>query len=182
MNLRRSVVVSVAVAAICIVAGPAGAEKPNPAFAGRIMLSDKRFPASASSIGAYNAKVRSISKTNFYEDKDKKSWKVYFAGFLKAPLNDVEYIVKIFELTGRGQQLLVSFEQFTDERGHAVLLSNMTLERKMIGVNKELLVTLENKGRVLATGRLKILGQGDKFSGKVDFSEEEAQGGAKEEE
>ena len=181
MNLRSILVAAILVCSISV-ARPAAAEKVNSAFAGRIMLSDKRFPASASSIGAYNSKVRSISKTNFYEDKEKKSWKIYFAGFLKAPLNDVEYLVKIYELTGRGQQLLTSFEQFTDERGHATLLSNMVLERKMVGVNKELMITLENKGRVLASGRIKILGQGDKFNGKVDFSEDEAQGGTKEEE
>jgi len=180
MSSRCVAVVTLLVALLA--AGPAMAEKVNPAFAGRIMLSDKRFPASASSLAAFNAKVRAISKTNFFEDKEKKGWKVHFAGFLKAPLNDVEYMVKIYELGRGSQQLLVSFEQFTDERGRAVLLSSMTLERKQIGVNKELLMTIENKGRVLASGRLKILGQGDKFTGKVDFSEEEGQGGAKEDE
>ena len=62
------------------------------------------------------------------------------------------------------------------------LVSNMTLERKHVGVNKELLVTMENKGRVLASNRFRILGQGERYTGKVDFSEEEASGGSKEEE
>jgi len=62
------------------------------------------------------------------------------------------------------------------------LVSNMTLERKHVGVNKELLVTMENKGKVLASSRFRILGQGERYNGKVDFSEEEAAGGSKEEE
>jgi hypothetical protein len=152
------------------------AEKPNPAFAGRVMLSDKRFPSQAKSLAAFNAQIRKQSKTNFAEDKETKSWKIYFAGFLRTPLNDVEYMVKIYELTGRGQQLLASFEQFTDSRGQAVLLSHMTLERKTIGVNKELMITMESKGKVLASNRFKILGQGERYTGKVDFSEEEANG------
>jgi hypothetical protein len=45
-----------------------------------------------------------------------------------------------------------------------------------------MLVTMENKGRVLASSRFRILGQGERYNGKVDFSEEEAAGGAKEEE
>ena len=52
----------------------------------------------------------------------------------------------------------------------------MVLERKTIGVNKELLMTIENKGKVLASSRFKILGEGEKFTGKVDFSEDEANG------
>ncbi|MGE3547323.1 MAG: hypothetical protein AB7L28_25580, partial [Kofleriaceae bacterium] len=88
----------------------------------------------------------------------------------------------IYELSGRGQQQLGTNEQFTDERGQTALMSNMRLERKSFGVNKQLLVTIENKGKVLASGRIKILGEGEKYTGKVDFSEEEAAHGAKEEE
>lgn len=152
------------------------AERPNPAFAGKIMLSEKRFPAQAKSLSAFNAQIRKQSKTSFYEDKEKKGWKIQFVGFLKAPLNDVEYVVKIYEMGARGQQLLSTFEQFTDSRGQTALISNMMLEKKAVGVNKDLLITMESKGHVLASGRFKILGEGEKFNGKVNFSEDEANG------
>jgi hypothetical protein len=35
---------------------------------------------------------------------------------------------------------------------------------------------MESKGKVLASSRFKILGQGEKFSGKVNFTEDEANG------
>ncbi|HEU0037397.1 MAG TPA: hypothetical protein VFQ53_42595 [Kofleriaceae bacterium] len=152
------------------------AERPNPAFAGRIMLSDKRFPTQAKSLAAFNAQVRKQSKSAFAENKTDKNWKIYFAGFLKAPLNDVEYMVKLYDVTGRQQQLLASFEQFTDSRGQTALMSNMTLERKTIGVNKEIMITLESHGKVLAASRFKITGEGDRYTGKVNFSEDEANG------
>lgn len=174
--------VSVAIAAVLfVVCGTAAAEKPNPAFAGKIMLSDKRFPTSAKSLAAFNAQVRKQSKLAFSEDKEKKAWKIHFAGFLRTPLNDVEYLVKLYEVSGRSQQLLVTFEQFTDSRGQAALISQMTLERKQLGVNKQLMMTIESKGRVLASTSFKIVGEGDRFKGKVDFSEEEAARGADEE-
>jgi hypothetical protein len=150
--------------------------KVNSTFAGKIMLSDKRFPQSAKSLSAFNSAVTKQSKSNFYEDKEKKSWKIYFAGFLKSPLNDVEYVVKIYELSGKSQQLIATFEQFTDERGQASLMSNMTLDKKSFGVNKQLYMTIESKGKVLATAQFKILGEGEKYNGKVDFSEDEANG------
>lgn len=173
----RTWLVSFAVAAAVVVmgAGPAAAN-PNRVFSGKIMLSDKRFPTQAKSASAYTAKIKSMSKTNFVEDKAKKSWRVYLAAFLKSPLNDIEYNLKVYELSGRGQQLLLTFEQFADERGQKTILSNIVLERKHVGVNKDLLVTIENRGRVLASSRMRVLGEGERFKGKVDFSEEEAAG------
>jgi hypothetical protein len=179
MTARRVLMLPL-VASLLLVASAAAdkGDKPNPAFAGRIMLSDKRFPGSAKSLAAFNAQVSKQSKSAFYEDKDKK-WKIYFAGFLKAPLNDVEYAVKLYELTGKGQQLLATIDQFTDSRGQSSLVSYMNLDRKTMGANKELLMTLENRGKVLASSRFKLLGQQEKFTGKVDFSEDEANGKSK---
>lgn len=169
---------SVVIAAVMLFGRPAAAD-PHKAFAGRIMMSDKRFPLNAKSAAAYTAQIRKQSKTSFYEDKEKK-WKIHFIGFLKQPLRDLEYIVKIYEV-GKGQQLLSSFEQFTDERGQKTLTSSVVLDRKQFGVNKELLITMEYNGKVLASGRVKILGQADKFTGKVNFSDDDAANGSDEE-
>jgi hypothetical protein len=183
----RSLFASLVVALICL-GGSALAdpkiekEKANPMFAGRVMLSDKYFPRSAKSLAAFNAQVKKQSKENFLEDKEKKNWKIYFAAFLKTPLNDVEYLIKIYELTGRGQQLVATVEQFTDSRGQYSLISSIILDRKLAGVNKQLLLVVEAKGKTLASARFKILGEGERYSGKVNFSEEDANGGSKEEE
>ena len=174
--MRASIVVSsLLITALLIATRPADAN-PNKVFAGRIMTSEKRYPTQAKSAAAYTAQIKKQSKSSFFEDKEKKGWVVHFIGFLKTPLNDVEYMVKIYEVGGRQQQLLTSFEQFTDERGQKTLTSKVLLERKSFGVNKELLITMENKGKVLASGRLKILGEGEKLTGKVNFSDEEAAG------
>jgi hypothetical protein len=70
----------------------------------------------------------------------------------------------------------VSFDQFTSERGQQTIVSNMTLEKKQVGVNKDLLMTMENKGKVLASTRFRIVGDGEHYTGKVNFSEDEANG------
>lgn len=173
----RSTLLSFSLVALVIgaLAVPAAAEKPNPKFAGRIMLSDKRYPTSAKSLAAFNAQINKQSKTSFMEDKDKK-WKIHFAGFLKQPLNDVEYVIKLYEITGRSQQLLAAIDQFATERGQAALISYIVLDRKMMGANKEIMITMENRGKVLAASRFRLLGQHEQFKGKVDFSEEEANG------
>jgi hypothetical protein len=174
MSVRTFFVSCLVFAALLVPAVTARAENPNQAFNGRIILSSKRFPTQAKSPTAYTAAIRKQSTANFYEDKTNHKWKIYFAGFLKAKLDDVEYVIKLYELSGRTQQLLVSFDQFTDERGQQTILSNMTLDKKQVGVNKELLMTMESKGKVLASGRFKILGEGEHYTGKVDFSDDDA--------
>src|SRR4051812_44885305 len=176
MNLRSVLVTSFAVLVLAAGVRSAAAENPNQVFSGRIMMSTKRFPQSASSGSAYIATIRKQSQTNFVEAKDTHTWKIYFAGFLKTPLNDLEYVIKLYELTGKSQQLLVSFDQFTDSRGQQTITSTMTLDKKQVGVNKELLMTMESKGKVLASSKFKILGEGEHHSGKVDFSADEANG------
>ncbi len=171
----RAVVLSSVIAVVSLFAmRAASAEDPNAVFAGKIMVSDKKFPSSAKSPSAYVAAIRKLAKSNFNEDKTNHTWKIYFAGFLKTPLDDVEYLVKIYELTGKSQQVLATFEQYTDMRGEKTISANMTLEKKVVGVNKDLLMTMESKGKVLASARFKILGDGDKYTGKVNFSDDDS--------
>jgi hypothetical protein len=167
--------------AFLVTARPAAAENPNKVFAGRIMMSSKRFPLQAKSASAYTAAIRKQAQTSFYEAKDTHTWKIYYAGFLKAPLNDLEYVIKLYDVSGNSQQLLVSFDQFTSERGQQTIISNMTLDKKQVGVNKQLMMTMESRGKVLASTRFKILGEGERFTGKVDFSAEEASKGSDDE-
>jgi hypothetical protein len=166
------------VAALVVMLGvrTAAAENPNQVFSGRIMMSGKRFPQSASSPSAYVAAIRKQAQSSFVEAKDSHTWKIYFAGFLKVPLNDLEYAIKLYDVSGKAQRLLVSFDQFTDERGQQTIVSNMTLDKKQVGVNKELMMTMESKGKVLASSRFKIVGEGERFTGKVDFTPDEASG------
>jgi hypothetical protein len=158
-------------------AAPAHAQKgPEKQFAGRVFLSDKRFPTTAKSPAAYSAAIKKQEKTNFQEDKENQSWKIYYAAFLKSPLDDVQVNVKLYDVSGKQQQLLAAFEQYTDTRGQRTVIANFSLERKTAGVNKEILMVMESNGKVLASGRFKILGDAEKNSGKVNFSDDEASG------
>lgn len=157
-------------------AGVASAETPEHAFNGRIVTSTKRFPQSAKSPSAYTALLRKQAQTAFAEDKTDHTWTIYFAAFLRAPLNDVEYMMKFYELSGNGQQLLATSESFNDVRGQKSIVSKIKLDKRQMGVNKDVMMTLENKGKIYATTRFKLLGEGEKFTGKVSFSEDEAQG------
>jgi hypothetical protein len=175
---RIAAVVLVTLIAAIGLAGEAQAKTtPEKVFAGKVLLSDKRFPLSARSPSAYIAKLRHQSKKNFKEDKENHQWKINFAAFFRHPLNDIELKVKIYDLSSGHQEFMASFDQYLDERGQKSFISSMILQRKQFGVNKQLLITLESHGNVLASGRFRILGEAEHHSGKVDFSDDDSQGG-----
>ena len=63
----------IAVSAL-IVLGATAQANPNKVFAGRIMMSDKRFPQQAKSASAYTAQIKKQAKTSFSENKETQSW------------------------------------------------------------------------------------------------------------
>lgn len=174
MRTRSLLVSATLVLSILFATRTASANDPNRVFAGKIITSSKRFPGQARSPDAYIAAVKKLSQMNFFEDKSDHTWTIWLAAFLKTPLNDVEYSVKFYELQGRSQQLLGVIDQYTDTRGEKTIITKVKLEKKTFGVNKNVLVTIENKGKVLASAQIKILGEGEHYSGKVDFSADDA--------
>jgi hypothetical protein len=159
-----------------VVAPRAAYAQPEKVFAGKILTSDKRFPTYAKSPKAYVAALKKQNKVNLQEDKAKSAWKIHYAAFFKKPVGDLEIAVKLYDVTQKQQYLLAAFEQFIDDRSQRSVISNFTLERKQVGVNKQILMQIEVKGRVIASGTFRILGEAEHFSGKADFSEEEAAG------
>jgi len=161
--------------ALCGIAGPAQARNPEDVFRGQIITSAKRIPTSSKSKETYISTLRKLKTARFSEDRTKKQWKVHFAAFFRSPLDDLEVTIKLYDVSTGRQRLLTAFEQYMDRRGATSLTSEMTLEREHFGVNRNLMMVMENRGRILAAGRFAIVGEGEKFSGQVSFTAEEAQ-------
>lgn len=172
----RLLFVSIVALALTFSSGRAFADRtPDKVFAGKILTSDKKFPTYAKSAGAYTSALKKQSKANFWEDKAKGTWKIYFAAFFKKGLADIEVVVKLYDVSTSTRSLMASFEQYVDQRGQTSLLSQFTLDKKLVGVNKEVLMVIEVAGKNVASGKFKILGQGERYSGKVDFSDDDTQ-------
>lgn len=68
---------------------------------------------------------------------------------------------------------MVTLNQFADTHGRETLFAEITLEPKQVGVNKKLLMHIEDTGaKIVGSAQLKILGESPKFSGKVEFKDE----------
>jgi len=155
----------------------AEARNPEDVFRGQIITSSKRIPTKASSKESYISQLKRQKTGRFYENKSTKSWKVYYTAFFKRPLNSLEVTVKLYDVSSGGKRMLASFEQYMDKRGARSITSNVTLNRDDFGVNKNLMMTVESNGSVLSATRFAIIGEAEKYSGQVNFSEEEASKG-----
>jgi hypothetical protein len=173
MTMRLMPALAVALGLTMGDSGQALAKSPEKVFKGQIITSTKHFPTSAKSPGEYIKKIKKAKATKFKENKETKSWKVYFAAFFRVPLNDLEVTVKLYDISSGRRHLITSFEQYTEGRGQKTLISHVKLEREYFGVNKKILMTMETRKSLLAQGTFHILGEAEKLSGSVDFTDDE---------
>ncbi|MEZ4368894.1 MAG: hypothetical protein R2939_21835 [Kofleriaceae bacterium] len=136
------------------------------------MPSDKRFPTSAKSAAAYTAPSRSSPRPGSRRT-EKKSWKIYFAAFMKKALADIEINIKILDQSTRPATLAPSISSWTPAASARALISTIVLEREKVGVNRNLVIQVESGGVALATGKFTIVGEAEKYKGEVDFTDEE---------
>lgn len=145
--------------------GRSSAETPEKAFAGGIVMSAKAYPS-----GATVEAIKKQSATWFQEDKKEHSWTIFVTGYFKAPLDDMEYVILVKDLSNKSQ-ILLSIDKYLSNRGAKSASAKLVLDKEKVGVNKELMITMEAKGKVLALTRVKILGDYDQHgTGKVDFN------------
>jgi hypothetical protein len=166
----------VAFVALVTVPSLADARKPEDVYAGKILFLKQRLPEHFRSSEDMISTLKRASQTTFWPEKtgdDKGKWRVEIMAFFARPLDDLECLVRFYDITG-GSRQLVSSGQVYMHRGDRMFGSSWKLGAPEFEPNKKILMTLENRGHILASGTLIIRGEGPHYSGKVEFTDEEA--------
>jgi hypothetical protein len=170
--------VTAVVLGLILLGSTALAAKPEDVFKGRIFITENRLPSRFSSQGAFIQAVQrsSIDKIWPVEEKgnDHAVWKLEYIAFFARPLNDNEITVKFWEVGGGMQRFVAGDEQYTRERGSRIFSAGITVAKPEFDVNKQYLMTIESGSHVLAQTKFWLRGKGPKYSGKVEFSDDEA--------
>ncbi len=156
------------------------AAKPEDVFKGRIIITKDRLPTKFPSAGAFIAAVQR-SKTDRVWPKEEKGndvavWKVEYIAFFGQPLNDSEINLKFFDITGGAHKFVAGDEQYTREKGTRIFASSIEVAKPTFETNRKYMMTVESGRRVLATATFWLRGKGANYSGKVEFTDEEAKG------
>lgn len=174
-KLSRTLMVVLA-SMVCV--ANAQAAKPEDVFKGQIIITEGRLPSRFPSEGAFVQAIRraSIDKVWPVEEKgnDHAVWKLEYIAFFARPLNDNEITVKFWEIGAGEKRFVAGDEQYMRERGARIFSAGITVAKPEFETNKQYLMTIESGSRVLAQTKFWLRGKGPKYSGKVEFSDEEA--------
>ena len=91
--------------------------------------------------------------------------------------------VKFYDVTDGGNRLVESYEQYLTERNQRVVIGTLKLKKweGSYDPNSKILMVMESNGKTVAQASFFLIGEGKKYKGKVEFSEEETKGGETEE-
>jgi hypothetical protein len=155
---------------------PAAAKKGGPVpedfLKGKIIISDRVLPTRWSSVSSYVSQLKGLNKGTLWYDKKSGKLTVQYAAFFARPVEDVQVNLALYDITNGGHQQKVSTENFM-QRGDRVLFNSVEFDKEDIEGNKKYMMTIEDRGRVIASGTFILRAEGPHYSGKVEFTDEE---------
>ena len=146
---------------------------PEDFLKGKLIISDKKLPTSWSSVSSYVAQVKNLNKGTLWYDKKTGKLTVQYAAFFAKPVDDVQVNLVLYDVTNGAHQQKVSTEQFMT-RGDRVLFNSVVFDKEDIEGNKKYMVTIEDRRRIIASGTFILREEGPHYSGKVTFTDEDA--------
>ena len=162
---------------VMALARPSEAAKPEDVFKGKIIITKNRLPMRFSSQGAFISAVQKGKIDKIWPSEEKGEdgkWNIEYIAFFATPLNDSEIQVKFYDITSGDKRYVAGDPQYTRERGSRVFSSSIQLAKPEFDVRKHYMMTMESRGHVIATTSFWLLGKGAQYSGKVEFSDQEA--------
>lgn len=156
------------------------AAKPEDVFKRQIIITKERLPSHFKSAAAFIAAVRKAKTDKIWPTEEKGNdhavWNLEYIAFFAEPLNDSEVTVKFYDVTGGTQRYVAGDEQYTRERGTRTFASNIVLSKPEFETNRRYLMTIDSGRRTIATTTFWLRGKGPNYSGKVEFTDDEARG------
>jgi len=160
--------------ALALVAShPAQARQaPEDFLKGKVILSEKSIPTRWNSVGSYVSQLKGLNKGVFWYDKKTGKVTVQYAAFFAQPVNDVQVNLVIYDVTNGAHAQRISTENFMN-RGDRVIFNAVTFDKEDLEGNKKYMFAIESNHRVIASSTFILKQEGEHYSGKVSFSDEE---------
>ena len=166
------------VLALCLLVLPGtlrAAAKPEDILKGQLIISDSSFPLKWTSAAEYASRLKKLHKSSLFYDKKTGKLTIYYAAFFAQPVNDVQVNFVIYDITdgANAKAKKGAWEAFLGRKGERAIFNSVELDKEDIEMNKKYLFAIESRRVIIAKGEVTLRGEAPKYSGKVDFSEED---------
>jgi len=163
----------VCLGAVAFARGPV----PEDILKGKVIISDHSFPMSWSSVSSYVSTLKNMNKGTLWYDKKTGKLTLQYAAFFSQPVNDVQVMLNLIDITGGAHTQKVQTEQFM-EKGKRVLFNSVVFDKEDIEGNKKYMLTITDRGRIIASGTFILREEGPHYSGKVTFTDDDTKAGS----
>jgi hypothetical protein len=157
-----------ALGATAVAKGPV----PEDYLKGKVIVSDRSFPMSWSSVSSYVSTIKNMNKGTLWYDKKTGKLTVQYCAFFAQPVNDVQVMLNLIDITAGAHTQKVQTEQFM-EKGKRVIFNSVVFDKEDIEGNKKYMLTITDRGRVIASGTFILREEGPHYSGKVTFTDDD---------
>lgn len=158
------------------IASPAGAgQSPEDILKGKIIISTTSLPVKWTSAAAYTSQLKKMHKSSVTYDTKTGKIQVYYAAFFAKPVNELKVNFVAYDVTDGNSRKVKkgAWEAFLGRKGERVLFNSIELDKEDFGINKKYLFAIEFQGKVIAQTDITLRGEAPKYSGKVEFTEED---------
>lgn len=154
-----------------------GGKSPEDIMAGELIVADSSFPTRWTSPASFAAECRKKNLKKLFYAKKTEKIQIYYAAFFRDGVNDVEVRFVLYDITNGTKAKKGSWEAFLNKKGDRALFNSVELEKAdLLGEGetaRKYLVAIEHRGQRLASTELMITAEPPKYSGKVEFSDED---------
>jgi hypothetical protein len=147
---------------------------PEDLLKGKVIISDKSLPMKWSSVSSYVGQLKGLNRETIWYDKKQGKVTIYYAAFFAQPVQDVQVNLVLYDITHGAHTQKVSTENFMT-RGDRVLFNSVVFDKEDIEGNKKYMMAIEDRRRIIASGTFILREEGPHYSGKVSFTDDEAQ-------
>lgn len=153
---------------------PDATKAPADELAGRILVSDKKFPMTGASAAAYAAAIRKQAKDVFAFDPIRKEATVHFAAFFVRPLVGTTLHLVVTDVGGKGPREVSQTTYNAAEAGGKSQLGELMLRAHDFPTGTKVQIHLNSGESVLASGVFLVESGAAKVNGKPEMTAEGA--------
>ena len=147
---------------------------PEDLLKGTMIISTESLPTRWTSVGEFVGKLKRLHKSTVNYDKKTGKVQIYYAAFFAQPVPDVQVNFVIYDITDKANKAKKgSWEAFMGRKGERVIFNSVELDKEDLPMNVKYLFAIEFKNKIIAKSEITVRGEAPKYSGKVEFTEEE---------